>query len=284
MVTTCPRCSTPREGSYRMCPSCGFDYWKDAAATTCPRCQVPRSGSMPICPSCGYDYRNADGPAVGVQAPQVAAWVPQRANRPSRLYKALLTLAFLAVLGAAGLYFNSQVQNAKQASDTAITNYANQGAQPPMDATPAPAGPVTYQIGDTITVTNDGADWAKITVSDVGVASSYTGTGDYPYTDKPQTAGDVFISANVTYLALTNGVDYNPFDWQVFCVGVAVENFTIVLSGPKPELHSGTLPNGRSASGYVVYEVPATGEVRMSYGANTFSNSGPVFEVIIRAA
>ena len=79
-------------------------------------------------------------------------------------------------------------------------------------------------------------------------------------------------------------MDYNPFDWQVFCAGVAVENFTIVLSGPKPELSSGTLPNGRSASGYVVYEVPAKGEVRMSYSSNMFSDSGPVFEVIIRAA
>jgi hypothetical protein len=150
--------------------------------------------------------------------------------------------------------------------------------------TPAPTGPATYAIGDTITVTNNGAPWATIAITEVKVAASYTGTGAYAYTDKPQTAGDVFISAKVTYAALTNGVDYNPFDWQVFCGGVAVQSFTMVLSGPKPALASGTLPNGRSASGYVVYEVPAKGEVRMSYGGNMFSNSGPVFEVIIRAA
>jgi hypothetical protein len=117
-VTTCPRCATPREGSYRMCPSCGFDYWKDAAATTCPRCQVPRSGSMPICPSCGYDYRNAEGPAAEVPASQ-----PGR--RGSRLPFVLITLVFLAVVaGAVGLFY-SQVQSAQHATDTQTTNYAN---------------------------------------------------------------------------------------------------------------------------------------------------------------
>jgi len=202
------------------------------------------------------------------------------ANRPSRLYKVLLTLAFLAVLGAAGLYFNSQVQNAKQATDTAITNYANQGAQPPIDGTPAPAGPMTYQIGNPVTIEQNGKDWAEITISNVTSASSYKGT--YGLDDNPQTTGDVFIAAKVTYVALTDGVTYNPFDWQVFCAGVAVNNFTIVLNGPTPQLHSGTLPNGRTASGFVVYEVPADGEVRMSYGGQ-FGGT-PVFEVVIRSA
>ena len=169
------------------------------------------------------------------------------------------------------------------ATQTPATQAQTTEAPTPV-ATPAPTGPATYQVGDTITVTNNDANWATITISDAKVAASYKGTGAYAYTDKPQTAGDVFVQAKVTYTALANGVDYNPFDWQVFCDGVAVQNYTIVLSGPKPALSSGTLPNGRSASGYVVYEVPAKGEVRMSYGGNMFSNSGPIFEVIIRAA
>jgi hypothetical protein len=36
-------------------------------------------------------------------------------------------------------------------------------------------------------------------------------------------------------------------------------------------------------SGELVYEVPAKGEVRMSY-KGSFLNTAPVFEVIIRAA
>jgi hypothetical protein len=33
----------------------------------------------------------------------------------------------------------------------------------------------------------------------------------------------------------------------------------------------------------VVYEVPTKGRVVMSYQGNMFSDSGPVFEVVIRA-
>jgi hypothetical protein len=43
------------------------------------------------------------------------------------------------------------------------------------------------------------------------------------------------------------------------------------------------LPKSRKASGWVVYEVPAKGEVRMSYGGS-FSNEAPIFEVIIRSS
>lgn len=127
----------------------------------------------------------------------------------------------------------------------------------------------------------DGKGWATITISKVKVVSSYKGSF---YTDKPDRAGDVFIQALVTYQALTDGVDYNEFDWQVFCAGVAVNTGTFLINGPTPLLRSGTLPNGRRASGYVVYEVPKKGEVRMSYGSNEIFGTGPVFEVVIRAA
>ena len=204
------------------------------------------------------------------------------------LKRLALGLAVVLAVGACSAQSVGTAVPATSAAQVATTQpsatQAAPTATPTPVVTPAPTGPATYQIGDTITVTKSDADWAKITISDAKVAASYTGTGAYAYTDKPQTAGDVFISAKVTYAALTNGVDYNPFDWQVFCGGVAVQSFTMVLSGPKPALSSGTLPNGRSASGYVVYEVPAKGEVRMSYGGNMFSNSGPIFEVIIRAA
>jgi len=147
--------------------------------------------------------------------------------------------------------------------------------------TPAPAGPTTYAIGDTVTVTEYGEDWAKITISDVEVVESYK--SDYDYVEKPQVEGYVFIQAKVTYEALQDGVTYNPFDWQVYCAGEAMDNYSFVAYGPQPDLSSGTLPNGRKASGYVVYEVPKVGEVRMSYSGNIFLNDSPIFEVVIRA-
>jgi hypothetical protein len=132
-------------------------------------------------------------------------------------------------------------------------------------------------------VTSDGANWATVTISDVKVVASYPSKYGHAYDDKPKTAGDVFIQAKVTYVALTDGVTYNPFDWQAFCAGTAVDNFAFVTYGPTPRLSSGTLPNGRNASGYVVYEVPSAGEVRMSY-KGYFTNKAPIFEVIIRAS
>jgi hypothetical protein len=145
-------------------------------------------------------------------------------------------------------------------------------AAPTPVVAPTPTGPATYQIGDAVTVTEKGANWAKITISDVKVVASYERT-------YPKTAGNVFIQAKVTYAALVDGIDFNPLDWTLYCAGSLVTGYTHAFNGPDPALHAGTLPNGGNVSGYVVYEVPPTGEVRMAYGDPT-----DVFEVIIRAS
>ena len=87
----------------------------------------------------------------------------------------------------------------------------------------------------------------------------------------------------MTYHALADGATYNPFDWQVFCNDEAVDDYTFVSDGPEPTLNSGTLPKGRKAKGWLVYEVPAKGRCVLSYGANSFIDQGAVFEVLIRS-
>ena len=198
---------------------------------------------------------------------------------------ALLLMALVAIGGCAAQTVSTAVPGAattpaagaatagSSAADVAYT------AAPVVADTPAPTGPAVYKAGDTVTVQQNGSDWAKIGISGVKVVGSYKGSY---YTDTPKTKGDVFIQAKVTYQALTDGVTYNPFDWSVFCAGTAVDSFTILINGPTPELNSGTLPNGKNASGYVVYEVAAKGEVDMYYGG-AFGGT-PVFEVIIRAS
>ena len=94
--------------------------------------------------------------------------------------------------------------------------------------------------------------------------------------------GNVYIQALITYTALADGATYNPFDWQVFCNDEAVDSYTYVSDGPEPDLNSGTLPKGRKAKGWVVYEIPAKGRCVLSYGANSFIDEGAVFEVLIR--
>lgn len=145
------------------------------------------------------------------------------------------------------------------------------------EPTPVAEGPKTFKPGDPITITSDDEDWATVVVSQVKQVKSYK--GEYS-TDKPK-KGRIFIQAKVTYTALADGVDYNPYDWQVFVDGEAVDSSTFVLNGPET-LDSGTLPKGRKASGWLVYEIPAKGKVLLSYGG-TFSNEAPVFEVQLRA-
>lgn len=190
-------------------------------------------------------------------------------------------LFLLAALIFSGFFLYSRI--AAQATPgiaSAATARASIATAAPT-ATPTPVPPKTYQIGDVVPIENAGQDWARITISDVAVAASYKSAY---IEEKPQTAGNVFIAARVTYEALTDGVTYNPYDWQAFCAGTAISGFTLATYGPTPQLSSGTLPNGRKATGFVVYEVPAKGEVRMSYAGNMFSNSAPIFEVIIRAS
>ncbi len=88
-------------------------------------------------------------------------------------------------------------------------------------------------------LTNNGDPWANVTISKVTFHASY---GSGYLVDKPD-LGNVYVQAWVSYEALTDGVDYNPFDWDLFANDVAVaNNYTIVYNQPKPELGSGNLP------------------------------------------
>lgn len=144
--------------------------------------------------------------------------------------------------------------------------------------TPEPSS-TTFAPGDVVTVTRNGTNWAEVTITKVAAKSTYPGTY---YTDKPA-AGNVYIQFYVTYSALVDGVTYNPYDWQMFVDDVAVTSYTFVQNGPTPALGSGTLPAGRKAQGWVIYEVPKAGRVVFSYGGIGFTNDAPIFEVVLRA-
>ncbi len=131
-----------------------------------------------------------------------------------------------------------------------------------------------------MTITQDGSEWAEFVVTEVREVPEFVDPEGF-FNDTPETAGNVFIAANVTYTAIEDGVDYNPFDFQVFVDDQAVDTTAFVINGPKPELSSGTLPAGRSASGWIVYEVPAEGKVLLSY-TDLFGGGAPVFEVVLR--
>jgi hypothetical protein len=136
-------------------------------------------------------------------------------------------------------------------------------------------------VGDVITITENGNDWAHFTVLEVKEAAEFVDPDGF-YNDTPQATGYVFLSAKVRYEAIASGVNYNPFDFQVFVDDQAVDGMTFALHGPEPELGSGTLPAGRTAEGWLLYEVPPTGRVLLSYSGNVFLDEEPVFEVVLR--
>lgn len=152
--------------------------------------------------------------------------------------------------------------------------------QPTPESTPTTS---TYVIGDVITISQNGDPWADFTVLEVQQAAQFADPQGY-YNDTPQTDGYVYLSANVRYEARTDGVNYGSYDFQVFVDGRAVEGYAFAINGPEPALSSGTLPNGRIAEGWLLYEVPPTGQVLLSYSGNMFLNEAPIFEVVLRDA
>ena len=148
-----------------------------------------------------------------------------------------------------------------------------------VSATPA-ATPATYKIGDTITVKKDGADWAKITLSDVKVSPSFDlGDGNL---EKPTEDGLVFVTAKVDYEAIADSVDASYFSWSFFDNGTAAHH-AVVTQGPKPELDEVVLKATQKVSGYLIAEVPATGEVRTAFRFNDWDDNA-IFEIVLRAA
>jgi hypothetical protein len=229
-------------------------------------------------PPAGFQPAPGSQPAPGWGAP------PPPKKKGHGCLIAFIIVLVIFLLGSLGLAAGGGKTGASGVPSTPNGTQPTQGqvaqASTAPTSTVAPTGPVTYKIGQTATSDRDGQK-VNITVSDVAVAATYTGTDGY--VDKPQVAGNVFISAKITYEALTDGVTYSTADWAVFNDGVAVTGYTIVLGGPKPLLGSGSLTTGRKAIGYVIYEVPPKGEVRLSYKAVIFDTT-PTFEFVIRAA
>lgn len=163
---------------------------------------------------------------------------------------------------------------------TAAEPTPGETAEPTEQPTPTTS---TYSVGDVITITENGDPWANFTVLEVQEKAEFVDPDGY-YTDTPQVDGYVYIAANVRYEALTDGVNYGSYDFQVFVDGRAVEGFAFAINGPEPTLSSGTLPTGRVAEGWLLYEVPPSGEVLLSYSGNIFINEAPIFEVVLRDA
>jgi hypothetical protein len=147
--------------------------------------------------------------------------------------------------------------------------------------TPTEAPPTTYRPGEASLVKVAGVDYAKVTISKPSFVAAYKGQLG---TDRPKTPGDVFLQAWVTYQALAaDGIDYNFNDWATYADGANVTDLAFIINGPQPIFKSGHLPNGRTVSFWLVNEVPAKGEVLLSYAPPQFVAGGnPIAEWKVR--
>jgi hypothetical protein len=157
-------------------------------------------------------------------------------------------------------------------------------SQPPEVASeepstaPAANGPSQQEVGDVVSITCDGVDCMTVSLDKVAFAKSYRDPQGF-LNDTPDTKGDVFLAFHVTYRATGPSADYNEFDWGVYVNDTADDITTFVEHGPKPTLSAGDLPQGKSASGWVVEEVPATGRVVVAYQPG----QNDIFEVVVRS-
>jgi hypothetical protein len=166
------------------------------------------------------------------------------------------------------------------ATPTATQTQAVSEDTPEPEPTPtAEPTTATFLQGEKIGITCNDEDCLEITVSRAKVVPYYR--GDYGYRETPDQKGYRFLQVYVTYKALKNGASYGSFDWQLF-VGDREAKDTYVSYGPKPFLSSGDLPKGKSAAGWMFWEVPAKGRLTLSYGANTSANDAPIFEIVLR--
>lgn len=273
----CPQCRTSRTGAFRYCRSCGFDFETGQPATPVAPLVSPTARA----PTQSFSERYGTLPPVEpVRAPAASSTGP---GRP----RVLAGIALL-VLAAAGAAFalNQPKTPTAPAAGAAPTSAPTAAAptftySPPEETSPAevttpPGGPMTAAVGELVSITCGDEPCMEITVQQVKTATKY---GSGYLVDKPA-SGHVYLAVYIVYEALTGGATYNLFDWNLYVTDTLVEDTAYLYSGPEPQLGSGELANGRSAKGWIVWEVPKSGRAVLSYAPNY--GEDPVFEVVVR--
>lgn len=205
------------------------------------------------------------------------------AGRGRGVYVAIVGMVLLAVVAA--FAFSDQGKNTVGTSGSTATQTPRPVTTPqPTPFVPAStpvgadSGPFAASVGEPVTITCDAVNCMTITIVKVAFANLYKDPQGY-FNDTPSTKGNVFMAVDLSYKATGAGADYNEFDWNVYVNDTAVSNTAFVTNGPKPELSSGDLSVGKSAAGWVVWEVPAKGTVTIEYTPG-FNNA--IFQVTLR--
>lgn len=219
----------------------------------CPRCGSPIQPGSAFCPKCGLPLAQPPQPAWG--QPQPPQW-----GSPSQtvgggvkhgfgwgLGCLLVPIAIIAGLAGLGVLAN------------AVT--------PKPTPTPVPT------VGQPMSINRDGKIFT-VTVESVRESASLG-------SQMPR-SGYEFLSVMVLYKADHTSADasYNEWDWSATAASHKINTYAETLS---PALGAGDLYADGTAEGYVTFEVPTSGEVRVGY-TFTLTDSAPTFEVVVRAS
>ena len=171
------------------------------------------------------------------------------------------------------------------ASNNCIGGATDPDATPRPTPTPRPPPtpePTIQQaiLGATVDIECGGTPCMIIVVSEVSEQATYPDPNGF-YADEPQVPGNVFLQVFVEYRSLMHDASYGPFDWAIYADGQQLGDYTFVVNGPEPTLGSGTLPKDRTASGWLIYEVPPQGRIMLSYEPNF--EGPPVYEIVVRS-
>jgi hypothetical protein len=200
------------------------------------------------------------------------------ARPPSRLTKRRLIwgvalLALVAVLGATMFAGSGQLKQVLTPT-------------PPKPTLPPPLPPVeTLEPGFTVmgkgvAVDCGTGDCLVVKVDDISFVSRFLDPAKV-LDDLPTNSAHVFMAVHVAYKATAPRAAYDPLDWGVYVNDTLDQDHASVTHGPRPLLSAGRLGSGKSASGWMVYEVPMTGRITISYEPE-FGLS--VFKVVLRPA
>jgi hypothetical protein len=184
-----------------------------------------------------------------------------------------------APLGACGQATAPTTTSSATATPRATAN----ATLPPSTSSTGPTedanGPLAAQLNQPIRITCDGADCLDVTVVKVTTATRYKDPSGYKELDDVPKKGKIFVAVQLKYVAVGPDASFNPFDWGLYVNDEKVQDTAFASNGPEPQLSSGDLPKGKSVSGWVIWEVPTTGKVVISYEPG---RNGSIFEVVLR--
>jgi hypothetical protein len=173
-------------------------------------------------------------------------------------------VAIIALIGGlagcaalAGTALNQAANPNSVSSHSAATASLPAGAPASAADTPAPSGPVVLQLGDSASISQDGADAATVVLDKRVIAS---GPVDQ-FSNGPQNG--YFVAIHVTATGapgLSSGFDINPLDFYALSGSTHYdEGDANAYEGPHngAQLNATTLNAGETASGWLLFDLPS---------------------------